>query len=81
MEAGRRRRSITPSRANGSDPPRLMKIRAIMFVATATCGSIPNSIITGTVISDVLPVTTLMRLVKKKIRTRLSNLLAGIKTS
>jgi hypothetical protein len=41
----------------------------------------PNSIITGTVISDVLPVTTLRRLVKKKIRTRLRNLRAGIKPS
>ena len=40
-------------RANGSEPPALVKISAIMFVATATCESIPNSIITGTVIRDV----------------------------
>jgi hypothetical protein len=54
-----------------------MNIKAIMFVATATCGSIPSSIITGTVIRDVLPVTTLITLVKKKMATRISNLLAG----
>jgi hypothetical protein len=35
-----------------------------MFVATATWGSIPSCIITGTVISDVPPVTTLMKAVK-----------------
>jgi hypothetical protein len=37
-----------------------------MFVATATCGSTPNPIKTGTVIRDVLPVTTLTLLVRKK---------------
>jgi hypothetical protein len=77
MESGRTWRATTPFRANGNEPPRLMNIKAIMFVATATCGSIPNSIITGTVIKDVLPVTTLIRLVRKKIATRISSLLAG----
>jgi hypothetical protein len=74
----RRGRSITPFRANGSAPPRPMKISAVMFVATATWGSIPNSIITETVISDKLAVKTL---VKKKIRTRLSHSPAGIRPS
>ena len=46
-----------------------------MFVATATCGSIPNSIRTGTVISEVLPVTTLTMLVSKKIEMRTRSLL------
>jgi len=50
----------------------LMNTSAIMFVATATWGSMPNRIMTGTVISDVLPVTTLMRLVKKKTEIRRS---------
>src|ERR1700684_2859867 len=54
-----------------------MKINAIMFVATATCGSIPNAIITGTVMRDVLPVTTLMTLVMKKTATRMSDLSRG----
>ena len=48
-----------------------------MFVATATCGSIPNSIITGTVMSEVLPVTTLTTLVRKKTMTRMMSFDAG----
>jgi hypothetical protein len=36
-----------------------------MFVATATWASMPRAIMTGTVIRDVLPVTTLITLVKK----------------
>jgi hypothetical protein len=76
---GRNRRASTPSLAKGNEPPRLMNINAIMFVATATCGSMPNAIITGTVISDVPSVTTLIKPVRKKIATRISNLLAGIK--
>ena len=55
-----------PLRRKGREPPRLMKTRAIMFVAMAAWGSIPNWIITGTVISEVLPVTTLITLVRKK---------------
>jgi hypothetical protein len=49
-------------------------MRAIILVATATWASIPKAIITGTVISDVLPVTTLIRLVRKKIAIRMSRL-------
>jgi hypothetical protein len=51
MQTGRRQSSSKSLRANGREPPRLMNINAIMFVATAACGSIPNSIITGTVIN------------------------------
>jgi hypothetical protein len=36
---------------------------------------------TGTVISDVLPVTTLMRLVRKKIATSISSLLVSTSSS
>jgi len=54
-----------------------MKINAIMFVATATWGSMPTAIMTGTVMRDVLPVTTLMTLVRKKTETRMSNLSRG----
>jgi len=74
MLTGSRRRSMTPFRANGNEPPALMKMRAIMFVATATCGSIPIAIISGTVIRDVLPVTTLTTLVRKKIEMRTKDL-------
>jgi hypothetical protein len=37
-----------------------------------------DRIITGTVMSEVLPVTTLMTLVRKKVRTRANNLLVGM---
>jgi hypothetical protein len=57
----------------------LMKTSASMFVATATCGSIPNWIITGTVIRDVLPVTTLIKLVAKKTAIRTSSFGVGTK--
>ena len=67
--AGRTRRSTTPFPLNGSEPPRLRNMSASMFVATATCGSIPTAIIVGTVMSDVLPVTTLMSAVRKKTTT------------
>ena len=58
-----------------------MKTSAIMFVATATCGSMPNSIITGTVTSEVLPVTTLIKLVRKKIEMRINSLPTGTPSS
>jgi hypothetical protein len=54
-----------------------MKINAIMFVATAMCGSMPKAIITGTVIREVLPVTTLMTLVRKKTEMRTKSLAKG----
>jgi hypothetical protein len=44
----------------------LMNVSANMLVATAPRGSIPNWNIAGTVINEVLPVTTLMLLVAKK---------------
>lgn len=47
-------------------PPMLRKIRANILVAIAARGSMPNWNITGTVISEVLPVMTLMELVTKK---------------
>jgi hypothetical protein len=46
-----------------------------------TCDSIPNWIITGTVISDVLPVTTLIMLVKKITATRLKSFAGCIVTT
>ena len=44
----------------------LRKIRANILVAIAVRGSMPNWNITGTVMSDVLPVITLTELVTKK---------------
>ena len=72
IEGSRRLRLGTPFPINGKEPPTLMKVKASMLVAIATCASIPKAIITGTVIRDVLPVTTLRTLVKKNtaIRTR-----------
>jgi hypothetical protein len=64
-EAGKRRRLRTPLPMNGNEPPTLIKVKASMFVATATWASMPRAIMTGTVIRDVLPVTTLIMLVKK----------------
>jgi hypothetical protein len=56
----------------GKVPPRLKKMSANMFVATATRGSTPNESITGTVISEVPPVTTLNPAVKKNAATKQS---------
>ena len=66
MSAGSRSRGKTRLLRKGSDPPKLRKTRASILVATETRGLIPNCIITGTVMSDVPPVTTLMTAVKKK---------------
>jgi hypothetical protein len=49
-----------------------------MLVATATLGSIPNWNITGTVISELLPVTTPTTLVTKKRRIRIVSEERGI---
>jgi hypothetical protein len=46
-----------------------MSVKANMLVAIATWASMPKLIITGIVIRDVLPVTTLTTLVTKKIAT------------
>ena len=73
MRSGARRRSIAFLPLKDSVPPVLIKTSASMFVAIADLGSIPNSIIAGTVISEVLPVTTLTTLVRKKMLTRAEN--------
>ena len=52
-------------RRNGGEPPKLINVRASMLVAIAVRGAIPNANIAGTVIRDVLPVTTLKPLVTK----------------
>src|SRR4051794_34431788 len=44
----------------------IRRTTASMLVATAIWGSNPHCIITGTVASDVPPVTTLMKAVRKK---------------
>jgi hypothetical protein len=49
-----------------------------MFVAIATWGSIPNEIMTGTVIREVLPVTTLTMLVRKKTPTKARSFAVGM---
>lgn len=58
-----------PVPTNGTEPPTLMSVRASILVAIATWASMPKLIITGIVIRDVLPVTTLTMLVTKKIVT------------
>jgi hypothetical protein len=50
-----------------------MKVSANMLVATAIRASIPNWNITGTVMTEVLPVTTLMPLVTKNTAIKTSN--------
>ena len=50
----------------------------LLFVATAIFGSTPNWNITGTVISELLPVTTPTMLVTRNISTRMSNNETGI---
>jgi hypothetical protein len=54
----------------GSAPPALMKVRPNMFVATATRGSMPNWYMAGTVMRELLPVTTPTTLVRKKRASR-----------
>jgi hypothetical protein len=48
-----------------------------MLVATATRASIPNWNITGTVMTEVLPVTTLTPLVTKQIAAKKTNRIPG----
>jgi hypothetical protein len=64
-EGSNRLRLRTPLPTNGNEPPTLIKVKASIFVATATWASMPRAIMTGTVIKDVLPVTMLITLVKK----------------
>jgi hypothetical protein len=48
-----------------------------MFVATATWASMPRAIMMGTVIKEVLPVTTLITLVKKNTAIKTESLAPG----
>jgi len=65
INAGNRFRAMIFLPANGNAPPTLMNVSASMLVAIAAWGSIPKLIMTGTVMSEVLPVTTLTTLVRK----------------
>ena len=56
----------SPRPKNGNVPPKLRKVKPNMFLARATRGSIPNVNIAGTVMSELLPVTTPTMLVRKK---------------
>jgi hypothetical protein len=57
----------------GIVPPILIKIRANILVAIAFVGEMPNSSIIGIVIKELLPVTTPIMLVNKKITIKSSN--------
>jgi hypothetical protein len=59
---------------NGNEPPTLMNVKASMLVATATWASMPKAIITGTVMREVLPVATLITLVKKNTAIKVDSL-------
>jgi hypothetical protein len=48
-----------------------MKVRANIFIATAVFGSTWNCIMAGTVTKDVLPVTTLTALVRRKMQIKI----------
>jgi hypothetical protein len=65
---------------NGNEPPTLINVKASIFVATATWASMPRAIMTGTVIKEVLPVTTLMTLVKKNTAIRTESLAPGTRS-
>jgi len=73
IRRGSRRRAAALGGRNGRLPPRLIKVSANIFVATATRASIPTWNITGTVMMDVLPVTTLTPLVAKKTEIKTNN--------
>ena len=49
-----------------------MNVKANMLVAIARCGSMPTLIITGTVMREVLPVTTLITIVREKTTIRMT---------
>ena len=74
IEGSSRLRLRMPLPMNGNEPPTLIRVKASMFVATATWASMPRAIMTGTVIKDVLPVTTLITLVKKNTAIRTESL-------
>ena len=70
----KRLRLRTPFPMNGKEPPTLIKVKASMLVATATWASMPRAIITGTVMRDVLLVTTLITLVKNNTAIKVESL-------
>jgi hypothetical protein len=74
MRTGRRCRGINWPFKKGIVPPKLRKTSVSMLVATATCGLTPTYILTGTVMSDVPPVTTLMKAVKTKTASKRTKL-------
>jgi hypothetical protein len=74
IEGAKRLRFRTPFPMNGNEPPTLIKVKASMLVATATWASMPRAIITGTVMREVLPVTTLITLVKKNTAIKVDSL-------
>ena len=76
-EGSNRLRLRTPLPTNGNEPPTLIKVKASIFVATATWASMPRAIMTGTVIKDALPVTTLITLVKKNTAIKTESLAPG----
>lgn len=57
----------------GNVPLTLIKVKTSILVAREVRGSTPNCNMAGTVIREVLPVTTLMMLVRKKTLMRMSN--------
>ncbi len=64
-------RTYDTSSQKGTEAPTLIQVKASMLVATAACPSMPKVIMTGTVIREVLPVTTLMTLVRKETAIRM----------
>jgi len=77
IRRGKRRLFTVSVLRNGKLPPMLMKVSANMLVATATRASIPSWNITGTVMTEVLPVTTLTPLVTKNTATKMTNCICG----
>jgi hypothetical protein len=73
MEDGYDRKPLRPRTAG---PPTLRKVSTSMFAAIAMWASKPIVIIAGTVMSEVLPVTTLTMLVKNKMVITVMSLLA-----
>ena len=74
IEGSKRLRLRTPFPMNSKEPPTLMKLKASMLVAIAMWASIPKAIITGTVMREVLPVTTLITLVRKNTAIKMKSL-------
>ena len=73
IRPGKRLRLIVFCLRKGKVAPILIKVRAIILVAKAVCGSMPICNIIGMVIKDVLPIITLIMLVTKKTAMRIIN--------